>query len=96
MNAVIMLWAFTGDSSCICKSKIQYHSEAVFCIAFSPKTALLAAGSGDNRISLMRYDQDGSAHVFHELLGHSSWVLSLGFHPSAQQLCSGAKDFSIR
>jgi WD40 repeat protein len=97
MNAKIMLWVLSNNgASCTCKSWLQYHTEAVFCVAFSPRAGLLAAGSGDTRISLIRYCQDGSAQFMHELLGHSSWVLSLAFHPSGLQLCSGSKDASIR
>jgi len=68
----------------------------VFCLSFSPGGQLLAAGSGDNRISLWRCAADGSAQFTHDLPGHTSWVLSLAFHPSGLQLCSGSKDASIR
>jgi WD40 repeat protein len=44
----------------------------------------------------MRYDRDGCAQLFFELVDHSSWVLSLAFHPSGLQLISGSKDASIR
>jgi WD40 repeat protein len=53
----------------------------------------LATGSGDKTAKLWRFSPDGStATCVATLKGHSDWVRSVAFHPTAPLLATGSLD----
>ncbi|KAF9132594.1 hypothetical protein BGW39_011772, partial [Mortierella sp. 14UC] len=69
------------------------ESCSVYCCAFSPDGALLAAGLKDGRISL--YDASAWTKIG-TLHGHTRRVTSIAFSPTGTWLVSGSHDSDVR
>ncbi len=72
---------------------IRGHAEAVYQVAFSPDSSLLATASFDNTVRLWRVSDGGEAGV---LTGHGGKVFSLAFLPDGQHILSASEDKTIK
>lgn len=88
-NARIFAWN-TGDWAL--SEKLERHSRAVFCIRFSPSSALVASAGADGRMSVTHGLRSDSLHSVSLV---KATVTSLAFHPDATLLASGSNDGAI-
>jgi WD40 repeat protein len=72
--------------------RLEYGSD-IYCLAYSPDGALLAAGGHGQKIVL--WDTATWAKS-RELAGHTAGLLSLAFSPDGKRLASGANDNTVR
>jgi WD40 repeat protein len=111
-NATVKLWRRSPgvvDKSRSCVATLDEtnggHSQRVHSVAFSPTGLFLVTGSNDNTVKLWRLsyecDSDSMSATCVATLnekngGHSNWVLSVVFHPSAPLFASGSKDKTVK
>lgn len=74
------------------KTRLEDHSGAVCCVAFSPIADLLASGGADKVVRL----RDLSTDSVRSLQGHSDRITSVTFHPREQMVASGSLDGTVR
>lgn len=70
------------------------HQKAVYAVAFSPDSSLLASASGDGTIKLWK--SPWNKEEIATLTGHRGFVFSVAFSPNGSLLASGAYDDTIR
>jgi serine/threonine protein kinase len=75
------------------RSTLQGHRGAVWSIAFSPDSCLLASGSNDGAIILWNVNLD---EVWKTLTGHGQAVYSVAFSPDGCLLASSSKDQTVK
>jgi WD40 repeat protein len=108
----VKLWRLVttpDNSSATCVVTLDHtnkgHSYYVSSVAFHPKVPLLATGSYDNSVKLWRLvtTTDGlissATHVAtldRTNGGHSNYVNSVAFHPTAPLLATGSSDNTVR
>jgi len=97
------LWRFEPDgSAATCVATLEGHGNYVSSVAFHPTAPLLATGSWDNTTKLWRFSANGSAannmsaNCVATLEGHSNWVRSVAFHPTAPFLTTGSSDMTTK
>jgi WD40 repeat protein len=102
------LWRFSpsgsaaNNISAVCVATLEGHSDFVNSVAFHPTAPLLATGSGDNTAKLWRFSLDGSAAnnmsavCVATLEGHSGFVWSVAFYPTAPLLATGSWDKTVK
>jgi WD40 repeat protein len=73
---------------------IAAHTDAVFSVAFSPDSKLLASGGDDNEIRL--WDVQTHQPIGTPLVGHTNSVISVAFSPDGKTLASGSQDKEVR
>src|SRR5258705_9528331 len=78
-------------SSCI--HVLEGHTEACYCIAFSPDGRQLVSGSGDHTIQLWNIQTGALLQV---MSGHNDAVLSLAYSPNGMFIASGSPDTTVR
>ncbi len=69
------------------------HSNAIWCVAFSPNDQTLVSGSADKTIKVWNLD---TGQMRRTLVGHSDIVRSVTFRPNGQVLVSGSGDKTIK
>jgi WD40 repeat protein len=72
---------------------LDVHKLAVFSVAFSPNSEILASGSQDRTIKL--WDTCKNREWF-TLKGHADYVYSVAFSPDGKTLASGSGDQTIK
>ena len=87
------LWDVTNKESMWGTLRLQGHTGAVVCVAFSPDGNTLATGSTDRSIIL--WDIASGQKVGTSLGQHSNKVSSLAFSPDGMVLASGSADKTI-
>lgn len=109
-NATVKLWRRSPgvvDKSRSCVATLDEtnggHRGWVRSVAFHPTGLFLVTGSNDNTVKLwqLSYDSDSMSATCVATLnesngGHSDWVLSVVFHPSAPLFASGSKDKTVK
>ena len=109
-NATVKLWRRSPgvvDKSRSCVATLDAtnggHRGWVRSVAFHPTGLFLATGSNDNTVKLwqLSYECDSMSATCVATLnesngGHSDWVLSVVFHPSATLFASGSKDKTVK
>ncbi|KAF9056907.1 WD40-repeat-containing domain protein, partial [Rhodocollybia butyracea] len=69
------------------------HTDAVKCVAFSPKGNHIASGSWDSTVCV--WDACAGTIVTGPLYGHKDRVLCIAFSPNGKHIASGSKDMTI-
>jgi small GTP-binding protein len=72
---------------------LEWHSQPILSIAWSPTAAIIAGGTADHVIGLWDVD---TTHVRQWLRGHTDTVSSIAWSPDGQALASGSADRTIR
>jgi WD40 repeat protein len=98
------LWLLSSDnSSATCVATLKGHRNWVTSVAFHPTMPLLATGSDDTTVRLWRlYSESGEwsatfvATLDGSLHGHTKFVNSVAFHPTAPLLATGSDDNTVR
>jgi WD40 repeat protein len=93
------LWRFSPDgSTATCEATLDEPIDGIMSMAFHSTLPLLATSSGDYTAKLWSYNPDGSdqdnmsAKCVAILRGHSSYVISVAFHPTLPLLATGSWD----
>lgn len=69
------------------------HQDAVWSVAFSPDSRVLATGSWDGTLRTWSIT---SRNLWHVYIGHTDWVYSVEFSPDGDLLASASADKTIR
>ena len=71
-----------------------HHTNAVYCVAFSPDGTQIVSGSLDKTIRV--WNVETGAAVGEPLMGHTNRISSVAFSPDGTQIVSGSWDKTIR
>jgi len=69
------------------------HADAIYCLALSPTTNLLATGSYDQKIKLWNLENGSEIKT---LSGHNGAVFGLAFRPDGKLLASASADRTVK
>jgi antitoxin component YwqK of YwqJK toxin-antitoxin module len=69
------------------------HTNAVYCISFSPDSTKIISGSADNTIRMWSLKDRNEIRRFD---GHSGTVFSVSLSPDGKQIASGSEDKTVR
>ncbi|MCA9186751.1 MAG: WD40 repeat domain-containing protein [Pirellulaceae bacterium] len=91
----VSLWSLDRGTQ-IADSKL--HSDAVYCLAFTPDGKLLASagGSTDGGDTTCRISRVDTLETTGELSGHKRQVYGLAFSPNGRRLVTGSSDKTAR
>ena len=103
-DSTVRLWRFSLDGSNVsCVATLAGHSERVNSVAFHPTMPLLATGSDDTTVRLWQLSSDSDkwsatcvATLDKSPRGHTGYVNSVVFHPTAPLLATGSRDNTVR
>jgi WD40 repeat protein len=73
--------------------KLEGHTDAVFCVAFSPGGDCMVSGSADATLRL--WDLEGK-QIGKPFQGHSAGVRTVAFSPDGEKVVSGSSDGTLR
>ena len=73
--------------------EIEAFGDVAACVAFSPNSELLAAGSFEKTIKIWKV---AAGEPIAELTGHTNWVFSISFSPDGATLASASYDKTAR
>ena len=69
------------------------HTEAIFCVAFSPDGAQIVSGSGDNTLRLWDVASGQEITAFK---AHPCGIDSVAFSPDGRHIASGSADSTVK
>jgi WD40 repeat protein len=88
-SGTIRLWNKKGESL----KNLEWHTDAVYSVMFSPDGKFFASGSADKTI---QFCDAQTGEWLKTLNGHQDSVLSLAFSPDGKILASGSADRTIK
>jgi WD40 repeat protein/transcriptional regulator with XRE-family HTH domain len=93
----VRLWDVTDPSHPVRVGPLLTGAaDKVFCVAFSPDSATLAAGGADDKVRLWNIaDPRRPAGDGPPLTGPASWVNSVAFSPDGRSLAAGSSDSKV-
>ena len=111
-DRTVKLWHFVttpDNTSATCVATLDQsnggHSGTVYSVALHPTAPLLATGSSDNTVKLWRLVANPDGLISYATCvatldqsngGHSNFVSSVAFHPTAPLLATGSTDRTVK